>query len=68
MWFDWIIIGCFLCLLLSTKRNSFKLKRTFDGCKADVAIKPKNISEDKWLGIQMKSTLNKVFKKNNVLV
>ena len=46
--------------------HSFKLKRTFDGCKADVAIKPKNISEDKWLGIQMKSTLNKVFKKNNI--
>jgi hypothetical protein len=46
--------------------NSFEFKKTFEGCKADVAIKPKNINEDKWLGIQMKSTLNKVVKKNNI--
>jgi hypothetical protein len=46
--------------------DSFEFKRTFEGCKADVAIKPKNINQDKWLGIQMKSTLNKIIKKNNV--
>lgn len=46
--------------------GSFEFKRTFEGCKADVAIKPKNINQDKWLGIQIKSTLNKVIKKNNV--
>ena len=46
--------------------DSFEFKKTFEGCKADVAIKPKNINQDKWLGIQMKSTLNKIIKKNNV--
>lgn len=46
--------------------DSFDFKRTFEGCKADLAIKPKNINEDKWLGIQMKSTLNKIIKKNNI--
>jgi hypothetical protein len=46
--------------------GSFEFKKTFEGCKADVAIKPKNINQDKWLGIQMKSTLNKIIKKNNV--
>jgi hypothetical protein len=46
--------------------HSFEFKRTFEGCKADVAIKPKNINQDEWLGIQVKSTLNKIIKKNNV--
>jgi hypothetical protein len=45
--------------------NTFNFKRTFEGCKADVAIKPKNVNEDKWIGIQIKSTLNRVINKNN---
>jgi|LakMenE01Jun11ns_1017448.scaffolds.fasta_scaffold9903540_2 hypothetical protein len=44
----------------------FEVKRTFEGCKADIAIKPKNVCEDKWIGIQIKTTLKKVNKKNNV--
>lgn len=46
--------------------NYFEIKRTFEGCKADIAIKPKNINQDKWFGIQIKSTFNKVTKKNNI--
>lgn len=44
----------------------FEVKRTFEGCKADIAIKPKDVCEDKWIGIQIKTTLKKVNKKNNV--
>jgi len=43
--------------------DKFDIKKLFDGCKAYLAIKPKNIIEDKWIGIQVKSTLKKV--KNN---
>lgn len=45
---------------------SFDLKKTFEGCKADIAIKPNNIEQDKWIGIQIKSTLSKIIKKNNI--
>lgn len=53
-------------LLESLICNYFEIKRTFEGCKADIAIKPKNINEDKWIGIQIKSTFNKITKKNNI--
>jgi len=45
--------------------NKFEFIRLFDGCKADIAIKPKYISPDvdEWIGIQVKSTEKKV--KNN---
>ena len=45
--------------------NKFDFVRLFDGCKADIAIKPKNIPADvdEWIGIQIKSTQRKV--KNN---
>lgn len=33
--------------------------KAFDGCKADVIIKPKICSEDLWLGIQVKTTHDK---------
>ena len=32
------------------------IKKTFDGCKADIVIKPLNSVEDLWLGIQVKTT------------
>ena len=45
--------------------NKFEFIRLFDGCKADIAVKPKYISPDvdEWIGIQVKSTEKKV--KNN---
>lgn len=39
--------------------HSFEYRRNFDGCKADLSVKP-HPSMDSWLGIQVKSTsLNK---------
>ena len=37
-------------------KKHYDLKITFDGCLADVAIKPKIIKEDSWMMIQAKST------------
>jgi hypothetical protein len=44
--------------------DKFDFVRLFDGCKADIAIKPKYISSDldEWIGIQVKSTQKKVKK------
>lgn len=44
----------------------FEVKKTFEGCKADIGIKPKNIFEDKWIGIQIKSTIKKTDVKNHI--
>ena len=43
----------YLKVLLS---NDFDIVKAFDGCKADVIIKPKTIITDDWLGLQIKST------------
>lgn len=37
-------------------KDKFIIKKTFDGCKADIVIKPLNSVEDLWLGIQVKTT------------
>ena len=37
----------------------YNVKKNFDGCKADISIKPKNCVLDKWLGIQVKTTNKK---------
>ena len=49
------------CIKYFTKLvdDSFDIIKTFDGCKADISLKPKNKSEDLWLGIQVKTTLKK---------
>jgi hypothetical protein len=44
-------------------QHKFIIKKLFDGCKADLALKPKNCDIDEWIGIQIKSTQRKV--KNN---
>ena len=49
------------CIKYFTKLvdDSFDIIKTFDGCKADISLKPKNKSEYLWLGIQVKTTLKK---------
>ena len=37
----------------------FQIKKTFDGCNADIVLRPNDKIEDLWLGIQVKSTCNK---------
>jgi hypothetical protein len=35
--------------------EEYTVVKAFDGCKADIIIKPKHILENKWLGIQVKT-------------
>jgi hypothetical protein len=36
--------------------TKFDVIKAFDGCKVDIMIKPKNITNDEWIGIQVKTT------------
>lgn len=36
--------------------NELNIVKAFDGCMVDVIYKPKNIVDDKWVGIQVKTT------------
>jgi hypothetical protein len=38
--------------------EEYTVIKAFDGCKADIIVKPKHILENKWLGIQVKTCLN----------
>ena len=37
-------------------QNEFNMIKAFDGCNVDIIFKPKNIIDDKWVGIQVKTT------------
>jgi hypothetical protein len=37
--------------------DTFDIKRTFEGCLADLAIKPRHVKEDEWMMVQVKTTL-----------
>jgi hypothetical protein len=37
-------------------KNDFEIIKAFDGCNIDIIFKPKNIIDDKWVGIQVKTT------------
>ena len=39
--------------------QTFQVKKTFDGCKTDIVLRPTDVVENLWLGIQVKSTHNK---------
>jgi len=36
--------------------NDFEILKAFDGCNVDMVFRPKNTIEDKWVGIQVKTT------------
>ena len=36
-------------------KNDFEIIKAFDGCNIDIIFKPKNIIDDKWVGIQVKN-------------
>jgi len=40
-------------------QDKFEIIKAFDGCHVDVILKPKHISDDKWMGIQVKTTKNR---------
>jgi hypothetical protein len=40
-------------------QDEFDVLRTYEGCLADVIIKPKNIESDEWISVQLKSTKGK---------
>lgn len=37
-------------------KNNFDILKAFDGCDVDIIFRPKNIIDDKWVGIQVKTT------------
>ena len=41
------------CELLN---NNFEIIKAFDGCNVDLIFRPKNVTEDNWVGIQVKTT------------
>ena len=36
-------------------KNDFEIIKAFDGCNVDIIFRPKNITDDKWIGIQVKT-------------
>lgn len=42
--------------LIELTTGSFICKKLFDGCKADVALKPIDVESDEWIGLQFKTT------------
>jgi hypothetical protein len=42
--------------LRDSLKDDFDFVKAFDGCKSDIIIKPKNVKDDNWIGIQVKST------------
>jgi hypothetical protein len=49
----------FIQLLKELVKNYFDIIKAFDGCIVDIILKPKNILENNWIGIQIKTTNNR---------
>jgi hypothetical protein len=41
--------------IINLFKAHFTIKKAFDGCKADIILKPINNNNDQWIGIQVKS-------------
>lgn len=46
----------FIMQIKEKLKDNFNIVKAFDGCKVDIIFKPNNIQEDKWVGIQVKTT------------
>lgn len=45
-----------ISIIQSIIEDEFDIERTVEGCLVDIIVKPKNVNENKWLPIQLKST------------
>jgi hypothetical protein len=48
--------GTFMKNLCDLLYKDFEIIKAFDGCNIDLIFRPKNMIEDKWVGIQVKTT------------
>ena len=46
----------FIVNICEQLQSQFEVKKAFDGCNIDLMFRPKNVTEDKWVGIQVKTT------------
>jgi len=46
----------FIIKIQDILHNYFEIIKAFDGCNVDMIFRPKNIIEDNWVGIQVKTT------------
>ena len=46
----------FITKICDVFHNDFEIIKAFDGCNVDIIFRPKNITEDNWVGIQVKTT------------
>jgi hypothetical protein len=49
----------FIQILKELIKDEFEIIKAFDCCLVDIILKPKNILENKWIGIQVKTTNNR---------
>ena len=54
------------CINYFKTTNDFIIHKAFDGCKADIIAKPKEIKDDLWIGIQVKTTETNVHYEYNL--
>ncbi len=45
----------FICKFKELVKDNFDMIKAYDGCKVDLIYKPKYVTEDKWVGIQVKT-------------
>lgn len=55
-------------ILLEEIGNSFEVRRTPEGCTADLILRPKDINDDRWAEIQIKTTKAKCHNMHSFMV
>jgi len=46
----------FIQSFIENLKNDFEIIKAFDGCKVDLIFRPKYVTDDAWVGIQVKTT------------